>query len=363
MSAPILLDFHDQPSATKALGKVAQYMQRAGQPVVSTSFDAKVKRSSGVSYREALLTLASGQTVTLRVTQTGDVFQVLLNGTLKPIKNAADQIKAIGEIAKLAESNQAAFQKKQARVKVELPKGIKTAAPRIEVALQSRVAELDTQIAERQTQVDELQAELGEETVLDAASATDVIEWHDGNSYTRDQFDLVPTDEHGEMPPTLVLKADAVPVGPVLDGVADPLPKVDYVALEAAAHEQSIAEALTLASGVIAGSVLDSAGTAAAVATLQIALETVETNHVINMSEGNLEQAELERDNAESFRAALAILDAAEAPEIAIPDPVVPSEAGKPAIAAAAALQYPDEAPIPPLPDTTRNLDPVMFGT
>lgn len=351
MSAPILLDFHDQPSAKKALGKVAQYMQRAGQPVVSTSFDAKVKRTSGVSYREALLTLASGQTVTLRVTQTGDVFQVLLNGTLKPIKNAADQIKAIGEIAKLAESNQAAFQKKQARVKVELPKGLKTAAPRMEVALQARVAELDTQIAERQSQVDELKVELGDELVLDAAG--DVIAWHDGNSYARDQFEMVPTDEHGEMPPTLCLKAGAVPIGQVLDAVAP------------AAVEPDLAAALALADSVVSGATLDSTGTSAAVATLQIALQTVETNHVINMSEGNIEQAELEQSNAESFRAALAVLDAAEPPAppvLPIPDAPEPSKAGEPAIAAAAALQYPDEAPVPPMPDPSPNPDPATFG-
>lgn len=485
MSAPILLDFHDQPSATKALGKVAQYMQRAGQPVVSTSFDAKVKRSSNVSYREAMLTLASGQTVTLRVTQTGDIFQVLLNGSVKPIKNATDQIKAVGEIAKLAESNQAAFQKKQARVKVELPKGLKTAAPRMEVALQARVAELDTQIAERQTQVDELKEELGEAPVLDAATPSDVIAWHDGNSYARDQFDLVPTDEHGEMPPGLVLKAGAVPVTSVLDDVAAPvaLPFADmtwcgfkvanqefvdqtsaevlpsanaisgpvYISIERAngapadipgtvvavkfsaskvlysiavpiLHEQGggtqlyavlhdidsvavnprgpagvldsvvdfsadvallasrreapildgttdgepdLAAAVTLAESVLSGTVLDSAGTTAAVATLQIALQTVETNHVINMSEGNLEQAELEQSNAESFRAALALLDAAEPPAppvLPIPDAPEPSKAGEPAIAAAAAFQYPDDAPVPPMPDPRPNPDPAMFG-
>lgn len=337
MSAPILLDFHDQPSAVKALSKVAQYMQRAGQPVVSTSFDAKVRRTSGVTYREALLTLASGQTVMLRVTQTGDVFQVLLNGTLKPIKNASDPIKAIGEIAKMAEGNQTAFQKKQARVKIELPKGIRTAAPRMEVTLQSRVAELDAQIAERQGQVDELKAELGEEAVLDAAGDQKVIAWHDGNSYTRDQFDLVPADEHGEMPPGLVLKADAVPVAAVLDSVAQGAVEPDLVA------------ALALADSVVSGVVLDSADTTAAVATLQIALNVVETNSVINMGEGHLEQAELERTNAESFRAALAILDTAL--PIEVPEPVIPSEAGKPAIAAVAAFQYPEEAPIPPMPE------------
>lgn len=416
MSAPILLDFHDQPSAIKALKKVAQYMQRAGQPVVSHDFSPKITRTSGVGYREALLTLASGQTVALRVTQTGDIFQVLLNGTVKPIKST-DPILAIGEIARMAEANQAAFQKKQARVKVELPKGIKTAAPRLEVALQARVSELDTQIAERQAQVADLKAELGESVldaaVLDAAKkhnqkgyafyvvAKGKIEsgweynddakehkadnmpdqlkagakiyragglkalgldpndnaawlttaaldgvgeqpkgfpklWDDGLFYNRDQFDLVPTDEHGEMPPAWVLIAGAVPNAPVLDSTGS------------APEAPDLPAALALAESITSGTVLDSADTSAAVATLRIALETVETNHVINMSEGNLEQAGLEKDNAESFRAALAILDAAEPeqPPIPQPDEAVPSKAGDPAIAAADALQ--NEEPSPP---------------
>lgn len=37
---------------------------------------------------------------------------------------------------------------------------------------------------------------------------------HDGLHYPKDQFDLVPTDEHGEMPPGYVLKAGATPVEP-----------------------------------------------------------------------------------------------------------------------------------------------------
>lgn len=164
MATQNTFDFGDQQAATQSLKKISQLMQRAGQPVVSSSFDQKLKRTSGVSYCEAMLTLASGQTITLRVTQTGDVFQVLLNGQVKPIKNAGDQIRAVGEIAKLAEANQAAFQKKQARVKTELPKGIKTAAPKMEVALQSRASELDAQIAERTQQVAELKAELGDDS-------------------------------------------------------------------------------------------------------------------------------------------------------------------------------------------------------
>lgn len=321
-------DFSDQTAASKALKKIAQLMQRAGQPVVSTSFDAKLKRTSGVSYREAMLTLASGQTVTLRVTQTGDVFQVLLNGSVKPIHQQHDPIKAVGEIAKLADANQAAFQKTLARVKVELPKGVKTAAPRMAEALQARSTELDTQIAERQQQVADLKAELGE-TALDAVPSGWPRLEADGQFYNRDQYDLVPTDEHGEMPPGLVLKPEAVAV--VLDGA-------------------DVTEAVGLAERVLGGIVLDSAdGMAAAVAQLGVALQVVEHNEPINRAQGNIEQADLEAGNAASFRAAIAALDSAvnqdvgdNPPVIAEPEIPKPSHAADDAVAADAKLQYPE---------------------
>lgn len=494
MATQNTFDFGDQQAATKSLKKIGQLMQRAGQPVVSSSFDQKIKRTSGVSYREAMLTLASGQTITMRVTQSGDVFQVLLNGQVKPIKNAGDQIRAVGEIAKLAEANQAAFQKKQARVKTELPKGIKTAAPKMEVALQARVSELDAQIAERQQQVAELKTELGDEAadgagsaqpgaMVDAANFTAMrghvangtrikfkggmtltlkstmtgwelvdaggvrlgqplssaaaveayiaqldssgiydsvgmqpagfpMKWHDGKMYNRDQFNLEPTDEHGEMPPAWVLKDGAVPVDhPSLDDTtldaarkhnqkdyafyvvvgskiesgwsfdedakehkADNMPqsmKATAKVLKKAALKSKgidpddnaswltsgaldsadLAEAIDLAAQVIDGTVLDGASTASAVATLRVALGVVENNYPINLAAGNIEQAELELENAESFRTAIALLDGTDgksemfgADDIDYPDEAKPSRAADDALKAAAELQ--DNLPV-----------------
>ena len=287
MAIPNNFDFSDPGSANKSLKKISQLMQRAGQPVVSQSFDNKLKRTSGVSYREALLTLASGQTVTLRVTQTGDIFQVLLNNSVMPIHKQTDPNKAVAEIAKLADANQAAFQKTQARLKVDLPKGIKTAAPRMEVALQARVTELDTQIAERQGQITDLKIELGE-TALDAVTE--------------------PTEAE------------------VLDA------------------------AKVLAETILGGAVLDSAGMGHALATLKIALDMVETNYPINIERGDIEQAQLEAECAESFRNAIAALDSAanqsdgdNPPKLDEPETPKPSHAADEAVAADAKLQYPPE--------------------
>jgi hypothetical protein len=145
----ILLDFDNGADATRSLKKVSQMMLRAGQPVVSTDFDAKVKRTSGISYREALLTVASGQTVTLRVKQTGDIYQVLVNGKVTPIKNQEDSAKAIVEIANHLDANQAKFQAQLAKKKVDLKEaGVKSVVPKMEEKLTAELQELDTKIAD-----------------------------------------------------------------------------------------------------------------------------------------------------------------------------------------------------------------------
>ncbi|MDH1403755.1 hypothetical protein [Pseudomonas sp. GD03730] len=155
------LDFSSASAAEGALKKVKQWMVRAGQPVVATEFIDKPRRSNSITYREATLTLASGQLITLRVISTGDIYQAVLNKSVVPIKNHDDMAKAVAELASAAEKNQAAFQKSLARVKVSLPPGMSTPKPKMAEALQQRVAELDGQIAERKATVADLQQQLG----------------------------------------------------------------------------------------------------------------------------------------------------------------------------------------------------------
>ncbi|SER35696.1 MULTISPECIES: hypothetical protein [Pseudomonas] len=170
MADNILFDFDNESDAKRSLKKVSQIMLRAGQPVVSSSYDLKPKRTAGVGYRQAMLTLASGQTVTLMVKLTGDVFRVLLNGNVLPI-HQQDATKALAEIAAAAKANQAKFQKQLARKAVEIPKGIKSAAPKIEHAQAERIEQLAKQIEEATTRRDELKAELGEQA-LDSVQGT-----------------------------------------------------------------------------------------------------------------------------------------------------------------------------------------------
>ena len=235
----------DELATDKAAKKVAQLFQRAGAPVIQTEADSRIKRTAGVTYREMHFTHADGQRTSIRITKSGDVGQVLVNGSVVPLKNQTDPAKAIGEITKRLEDGRAKFQAKLARTKVELPQGIKTAAPKIEQKLTEEVQRLDTLIAQRTTELADLKAKLG--PVLDDASQS--------------------------------------------------------VTLCAA-----IGDALELA-GQLSTAALDSVDYGAAKAVLCNALAVVENNWPINMAEGNVAQAEAEQGAAESIRGALAVLD------------------------------------------------------
>lgn len=323
MPATNTLDFSNAQAAAKALKKVSQIMIRAGQPVVSSEFNSSAKRTSGVTYREASLTVASGQRVVLRVNTTGDIFQVLLNGSLQPMKNQTDSDKAVIEIAGLLEGGQVAFQKAQARKAIALPKGMSTPAPKQAAVYAERVAQLDSQIADRQATIADLQQQLGamtdsleplsmveqENAATLAATLLDAIndqpkgfprKWG-GKLYNFDQFKLVPADEHGELPGAWMLIAGAVPVGEsLLDGIEQPQ------------HEElTVSGAYVAAREIVQAdpAMMDSLATAGAVEQLRQALSVVETNAPINEADGNHDQAKLERSLAKSFTTAIAMLD------------------------------------------------------
>lgn len=251
MPATNTLNFSNATEAAKALKKVSTLMMRAGQPVVASEFNPAAKRTSDITYRQATLTVASGQMVVLRVNSTGDIFQVLLNNSLQPLKNQTDSDKAVAEIAGLLEKNQVSFQKAQARKQIALPKGMSTPLPKQSKVYAERLTQLDTEIAERQATVSELQQKLG--IMVDSLA----------NQNQPDVHELA------------------------LSGA--------YVA----------AREIVLADPVM----LDSLATAGAIEQLKQALNVVETNAPINEAEGNLDQAALERKLAKSFVTAIAMLD------------------------------------------------------
>jgi hypothetical protein len=240
-----LFDFDNQADSQRSLKRISQAMLRAGQPVVSSEFNLKTQRTAGVSFRSALLTLASGQTVTLRVKLTGDIFQVLLNKSVLPIKDQSGT-GAIAEIAAAATANQKKFQAAQARQKAELPKGIKSTAPTMLAALTTRSAFLDDQIKEASATRDGLRRELG--IALDAVGEIREIN-------------------------------------------------------DTATHY-----ALSVSRSIGKGLTLDAVGVQGAIAQLEVSLDVVETNAPLWEAKGDLEQAACSRANAASYREAIQIL-------------------------------------------------------
>ncbi len=318
MPATNKLDFSSAQAADKALKQVSQLMIRAGQPVIATEFVQKPKRSNSITYREASLSLASGQIVTLRVNVTGDIYQVLLNRKEMPIKSHDDTGKAVIEIAGMAEKNQAAFQKAQARVKVEIPQGLATPPKKMLAVLTERSAQLDTEIAERKATVADLEQQLG--AMTDSAGTINLDNLDDGALDTLRALAEVGPLEDGDVPSKTgrdclvelgyvdrytdkganVLTARGVEAAAMLDA-ASAQPKLLLSGAYVAAREIVLADP----------SLMDSAATAGAIEQLNQALAVVECNAPINEAEGNLDQAKLERRLAASFRTAIAMLDSA----------------------------------------------------
>jgi hypothetical protein len=343
-----LIDFDDLKPGNKAVKKIVQAFTRAGAPVVSTDVDGKTKRSSGVSFRSLFLTFADGQKVEFQIKAPGDIFAVKINGSLQPMKAQSDQKKAVAELVGYLEAGRAKHQAKLARIKAELPKGIRTAAPRMEVALKTRTEYLDGEIAKAKTTIRTLKEELGE-AVMDAVKSalmafnvdsalgkfTAIVKVEAGMSdkdAKSDAIELAQSELGGRSARVLgsgkklsklpddsweskkargwgwLAKGYLVPVMDSADPEADSDNEQDDADLTGnlfAMDSTELAEAIELAKIVNGGAVLDSASMDHAVATLKVALDTVQHNLPITEAEGNADQAALQRETIESIQAAL----------------------------------------------------------
>lgn len=310
-----IIDFADLTVGNKAVKRIAQAFTRAGAPVVSIDVDPKTQRSSGVSFRNLHLTFADSQKVTLSIKQSGDIWRTLINGAVVPLKAQDDQKKAVAELVKLLDAGRAKHQAKMARVKAELPKGIRTAAPRMEVALQAKAADLDTQIVEAKATINAMREELGEPVLdsvtLDAARKNNQKGYAfyvvtGGKIESGWEFDEDAKEHKAEnMPAKLKAGAKVVKKGGLKAMGLDPDANGDWLT-SSALDSVNLDEARELAALIIDGATLDDA--TLATETLRQALDVVETNYPISVSEGNADQAELQLQVAESIRTALDIL-------------------------------------------------------
>lgn len=127
---------------------ILQIIRRAGGTVASSWVDGKVRRENAIAFKEIHLVFADSQEAILRVKQSGDIFQVKVNGRATPIKNQDDHKKALIEVIDAVDANSASYQKKLTQTKVVAPKGLKSTVTRKEEALTARIEELKAGISE-----------------------------------------------------------------------------------------------------------------------------------------------------------------------------------------------------------------------
>lgn len=154
----LVFTFDDLSSKDKAAKEAVKQFKKAGAAVAQVDVGGNAKKTSGFAYRELFLTFTDSQIITMRIKESGDIYQVLLNKKIVPIRNQDDHTKAIKEMADMMARGRAAFQKRQAIKKVVMPSSIKTAAPRLEVALAERVQVLRSKVEQARTTLAELAA-------------------------------------------------------------------------------------------------------------------------------------------------------------------------------------------------------------
>ena len=142
----------DNPKLTEQT--IKKGFARLGSSVV-TYEASKLKRSAGIAYQEISLTFADSQQVVLRIKQSGDVYQALLNGKAVPLRSMDnDTLKTFAEIDALMDKGRTAFAEKMRKTKVNIPSPIKITRPKQEKlliqkrdALKEAIAAVDEELA------------------------------------------------------------------------------------------------------------------------------------------------------------------------------------------------------------------------
>lgn len=203
MQAPMIFSFEDLDNGTAAK-KIKEFFAHAGADAIEVNVDARLRRTSGVSYRTVSIVFADGQTVGLAVKQTGDVYQATLNGKAVPIRAQESEADAALELVKLMDAGRSKFQAALARTKTVMPASIKTPVPKQEVLLKQQHDDLDRAIEAAHEEIAGLNKQLADLPVLDGAGynddpkpATQDLGDHQNADVTIERPDM---DGHGKDP-------------------------------------------------------------------------------------------------------------------------------------------------------------------
>lgn len=137
----LLFDFGTMGATNdKSIRAISRLFERAGAQVVSSEVAKTITKRAGESFRNVHFTFADGQTVTLAVKATGDVFEVKINNSPQPLRQQDDHAKTIAEIALLLDKKRVAYQKALARIRTPIPASLR--ATRVNV-LAAKTAKRD----------------------------------------------------------------------------------------------------------------------------------------------------------------------------------------------------------------------------
>lgn len=164
----ILFDFDKMAGngSAQARYKIARAFARYNVPTATegekgggsraVEIDTKIRRVADIAFREVLVMMKDGQRVILRVKRSGDIYQVLVNGKVLPIKSQTDQGAAIREIADALNAGRAQFQKRLSAVRVPVKRGL-LVTTRMQVRqLKAKIAGLDVMIEDAQQELADL---------------------------------------------------------------------------------------------------------------------------------------------------------------------------------------------------------------
>lgn len=159
MSKNLIFSFEDMGSKSDAATRnLVKYFARAGNNVVQGEAITTIKRTAGISYREMVLTFSDSQKVVMRIKQSGDIYQVLLNDKVIPIKAQDDHVSAIAEIVRTMDAGRSKFQAMLVKLQAKPPAGIRTAAPKMEAVLTEKRDGLKSAIAVVRAEIAKLAA-------------------------------------------------------------------------------------------------------------------------------------------------------------------------------------------------------------
>lgn len=175
----LLFNFDEMTQKDSVIRDIQKEFRRHGTPVASVDIPTQIKRTAGISYREVHMTFEDSQQVTFRVKKPGDIFEVKLNGKTVAIRNQDDQKASLEEISNALNKGRAAFQRKLANQKVNLPR-VGTSSKRTEEVQAERLSTIQEQIAERRKVLEEWRAKndalrtqiADTQTQIDAANAS-----------------------------------------------------------------------------------------------------------------------------------------------------------------------------------------------